>query len=147
VTAAAITGTAMLAGATCSRSTCQVQHPNVTDNLTMSGWSSLCFTELAFAGSLPTKINLDNYALSITYRKTISNLLGHVNTNGGWTVLGCHRLGVTKDASVSGAEDMTTISENSTMHFEMVVPTVHQDCQVLIKNNCVCGTTTVQAAS
>jgi hypothetical protein len=68
-----------------------VQHPDVIDNLTVSGWSSLCFTEMAFAGSLPAEINLDNYTLSITYRKTISNLVGHVNTNGGWTVLGWHR--------------------------------------------------------
>jgi len=124
-----------------------IEHPDIANPLMVAGWSSLRFTEMAFAGSLPAEVNLDNYALRMTYRRTISSLVTYVNANGGWTILGWHRLGVTKDASISGAEDTTTFSENSTMHFEMVVPTVAQNQCLLVDNNCICGVNLVQAAS
>jgi len=58
-----------------------------------------------------------------TYCLKIEALISHINENGGWTVLGCHCLGTTKDTSISGTDDTQVISQKVSMHFERVTPT------------------------
>jgi hypothetical protein len=94
------------------------------EGLTITDWSSLNFTNQLFTAPLPGDINLASLCLKKAYRKKIKAFAEYVNENGGVTLTAWHRLGVTRDATVSGADDTQVVAEKATLHFERSTPTV-----------------------